>query len=330
MYSRTIKLLENYRKNDIFPGYSVAFLDKEKVQTFVQGYTHDKEPLKDSLMYDLASLTKVFVTSFLLLQLLEKNQIDIDDKVSMYLPNMVEKELTIRHLVTHTSGLTGYIKNRHLLTGDSLVEALCRYQKSDTFGKVFYTDTNFVLAGKLVEAVYKKPIADVFDEQCIQKLALKNIGYGPFEACRCVPTEVLSERGIVHDPKARQLKRQCGSAGLFASLETVIALVRLYLNKGAYNGVGVLSEHSVEHLAKDWTETKCHTRSLGWQLQVYQGKTWIKHTGFTGTLVMFELETQKAMIFLSNRILTLQDTPLYNELRDLLIECYLEEVGNHE
>lgn len=329
-YPNTKALLEHYRKTQVFPGYSAAFLlPDNQVEKLVVGQAQlspQVEDLRDGLYYDLASLTKVLVTTTLVLQLLENGKLDIDSSISTYFPQAKEPKVTLRHFITHTSGLEGYIPNRSSLSADQLVEALLQLSCGPTFDKeVKYTDTGFVLLGKVLEKITQKSVADLFQENIANPLGLKQMTYGPLPAQACVPTEIIAPnkaiRGTVHDPKASVLGRHCGSAGLFASLEDVITYTRVFL-KGGQN---ILKKSTVDSLLQDWTPSRNAGRSLGWDIQDFQGRRWLKHTGFTGTLIMWNLETQKAFILLTNRIHTLKDTAQYNQLRDQLILTFLEE-----
>lgn len=334
IYQKTKALIESYRKDLVFPGYSMAFLlpggqiEKEIVgQAQITPYP---EPLKDGLYYDLASLTKVLVTATLTLQMIENHDLNIDTSIGHYFPQAKESKVTLRHLITHTSGLEGYIPNRSSLSADQLVEALLQLSCSSSFGKeVKYTDTGFVLLGKVLEKVAHQPLADLFQENIQKPLGFKQMSYGPLPAQSCVPTEVMNPdntiRGIVHDPKASVLGRHCGSAGLFATLDDLITYTQVFLGAGQYRGERILQPSSVESLLEDWTPTKQAGRSLGWDIQDAYGSRWLKHTGFTGTLIMWNLSTQQAFIFLSNRIHTLSNTRAYNKLRDQLIEVFLGE-----
>lgn len=332
-YPKTRAAIQRLMETGVFPGYSVAFVEGETCTKFFAGRIADEKNapvVKDHLFYDLASITKVFVTSTLLLQMLERNEIHLDTSIQNWFPDAKESKVTLRHLVTHTSGLWGYIPNRDQLTASELIAALLQLPATNTFHHtVHYTDTGFVLAGAILEKEFKKTVADLFQERIAQPLNLR-ASYGPLPKEQCIPTGYDTKKmkrlqGEVHDPKASVLGKHCGSAGLFATLDDCLTMVQLYLNGGKWRDFRFCREDSIRHLMMDWTPTKKAGRSLGWDIDRIGHEVWLRHTGFTGTTVVMNLLTKQAMVLLTNRIYNYEDTPTYNRLREEVIRCYEEE-----
>ncbi len=261
--------------------------------------------------------------------MVEKREINLDEQIIKWFPN-ADTRVTLRHLITHTSGLWGYIENRNELAPDALIEALASLPVTETFHHtVKYTDTGFVLAGIILEKEFGKPIADLFEERIARPLKL-TATYGSVPTEGCVPTAFEERRGRllqgeVHDPKASILQRRCGSAGLFATLDDCITLVQLFLNDGKLGDFEYCSAEMMQSLLKDWTPTRQAGRSLGWDMNRVGEQIWLRHTGFTGTTVLMNLTTKQAMILLTNRIYQYEDTPSYNQLREELIRLYEQE-----
>ena len=331
-YLKTMKKIEDFMKDGVFPGFSLAFIEKGEVTKCFGGTLTNNEHsklVKDGLFYDLASVTKAFVTSTLLVQMVEKREMNLDESIIKWFPKADER-VTLRHLITHTSGLWGYIENRNELAPDELIEALSTLPVTETFHHtVKYTDTGFVLAGIILEKEFGKPIANLFDEKIARPLKL-TASYGPLPSEYCVPTGFEERRGRllqgeVHDPKASILQRRCGSAGLFATLDDCITLVQLYLNDGKLGDFEYCSTEMMQSLLKDWTPTRQAGRSLGWDMDRVGEQIWLRHTGFTGTTVLMNLGTKQGMILLTNRIYQYEDTPSYNRLREELIQIYEHE-----
>lgn len=331
-YPKTMGKIREFMNNGVYPGFSVAFIEGEEVEKILEGTLtkeSDANLVEDGLFYDLASVTKAFVTSTLLVQMVEKREINLDESIIKWFPN-ADKRVTFRHLITHTSGLWGYIENRNELAPDALIEALASLPVTETFHHtVKYTDTGFVLAGIILEKEFGKPIADLFEERIARPLKL-TATYGSVPSEGCVPTAFEERRGRllqgeVHDPKASILQRRCGSAGLFATLDDCITLVQLYLHDGKWREFEYCSAEMMQSLLTDWTPTRQAGRSLGWDIDQVGEQIWLRHTGFTGTTVLMNLTTKQAMILLTNRIYQYEDTPSYNQLREELIQLYEQE-----
>ena len=138
MYPQTQKKIAEMLKGNVFPGVSYTFIDMDKTETRMVGSAAilpERESLREGMLYDVASLTKVIVTTTLLLQLQEEGAINFEDPVQAYLPEFPSAAVTIRHLLTHTSDLKGYIKNRDALTTDELIAALIALTPGENLGK---------------------------------------------------------------------------------------------------------------------------------------------------------------------------------------------------
>lgn len=330
-YLNTIQKVRTLQEQGVYPGFSLAFIEGDASVTYFEGTTTTtgEKKVEDGLFYDLASVTKAFVTSTLLMQMVDRGEINLDQSMKQWFPHAKEEKVTLRHLVTHTSGLWGYIENRDALSADALIEALTQLPSTETFNTVKYTDTGFVLAGIILEKQFGKTIADLFEERIAKPLQL-SASYGPIAKERAIPTAFVPSRGgllqgVVHDPKASVLGRRCGSAGLFATMQDCMRIVQLYLNDGQLGDVTFVNPEMVQSLQKDWTPTRQAGRSLGWDLDQCQEEFFLRHTGFTGTTVLMNLNTKQAMILLTNRIHCFADTPTYNRLREEIIQIYEEE-----
>ena len=96
-FVKTMKKIEDFMNEGVFPGFSVAFIEEEKVTKFFEGtLTNDEHSklVKDGLFYDLASVTKAFVTSTLLVQIVEKREINLDEFIVKWFPN-ADKRVTL-------------------------------------------------------------------------------------------------------------------------------------------------------------------------------------------------------------------------------------------
>ncbi|PTQ85761.1 CubicO group peptidase (beta-lactamase class C family) [Trichococcus patagoniensis] len=333
MYPETQKKIEEMLKNAVFPGVTYTFIDKDKTETRMIGSAAilpEQEALRVGLLYDVASLTKVIVTTTLLLQLHEEGKVNFEDPVQAYLPEFPSDAVTIRHLLTHTSDLKGYIKNRDELPAEELAAALISLEPGENLGKkVCYTDTGLILAGFIIEKLTGKSVEDNFEERIKQPLGMTESTYRPADLLRCVPTQnhpirgVI--RGVVHDPKAVILGGHCGSAGLFAPMQDLIRFSQMLLHFGEWEGQRILRDDSVRSLLQDWGGVPGQPRALGWNL-FQNGENFVLwHTGYTGTFMILDPMRQKGFVLLSNRVHLEDRRPEWIAVRDELIAIYLKE-----
>ena len=333
MYSETRHKIKRLIDEKIIPGTSYGFIEGDKQYCFQEGYSAvypEKEAIQKNQLYDVASLTKVMMTTTVILQLIEEDKIAIDDPLQAYLSEFTSLNVTIRHLLTHTSAINGYIQNRDALSATELKTAILQLPVEDAIGKqVVYTDTGMILLGFLIEEIENETLTTVFEKRVIQPLNLSDSTFRPEYPSRCAPTELHTHRGLirgeVHDPKAFVLGKHCGSAGLFSSLNDCLTFAQMMLNKGQLDGIRILQQNTVENLLTDWTPTGDLERSLGWDLKEAMNQPILFHTGFTGTFMLIDIHQNKAFVFLSNRVHPNSDTAVYLKKRDEIVNRYLFE-----
>ncbi|KRL08379.1 serine hydrolase domain-containing protein [Liquorilactobacillus hordei] len=331
MNERTTKLLHELVSDGIVPGVSYTMLHNEEEQKEIFG-NRQLEPVVKKLIpelkYDVASLTKVVGTTTVILKLVDEGRLAFDDKVIKYLPGFFDARVTIRHLLTHTSGITGYIKNRNELNAKQLLEALYTLHVGPTFeNEVVYTDIGMIFLGLIIEKLYAKPVQRVITEIVLEPLKLENSTFTPLQS-ECVPTELTKKRGliqgIVHDPKANILREHCGSAGLFMSMEDLVKFSRWLLSEGSRKKF--FKTDMVNKLFKDQTPTHNLGRTYGWDLRYNQSNDpCIYHTGYTGTFILIDKKKQDALIVLTNRIHPHAPNNEFLLRRDQIITEYLSE-----
>lgn len=146
-----------------FPGVAVAITKGDQVIT-VTGYGHDSTgaPVTGNTKFAIASVSKSF-TALAVMQLVEAGKIDLDRPVRSYVPEFEvadprEGRITVRHLLSHTSGITDRtLPEKSLPQPGSLAEAVQRAKQStlaaDPGAENRYTNTNYHLAGRVVEVV---------------------------------------------------------------------------------------------------------------------------------------------------------------------------------
>ena len=139
----------------------------------------------ESTLFDMASVTKIVVTTSLALIAFDKGLLSPDDLVARFYPN--DKGLTVRHLLTHTIGI-GYKNLRQDgNTYANIAEKILEISADIPIGSdVLYSCPGYILLGKILEKVFGKPLQESFDEWVAKPLALSQTSFLPKERCNAV------------------------------------------------------------------------------------------------------------------------------------------------
>lgn len=331
-YDLTITKLHQMVKEGVVPGVSYLIFDRQHTIKEVTGMAQvypETERLKPGMLYDVASLTKVIGTVPVIAMLIQKGALALDDPIKKFLPKFNDDRPTIRNLLTHTSGIAGYIPHRNELDAVELKKAfLTKLHVEDSLNRqIKYADVNYLYLGWIIERIYNQPVQKVIAEQVLKPLKMPTATFKP-QPANCVPTEVQEKRGLIrgetHDPKGYILGENCGCAGLFASLKDLEifshALIENNLN-------GLLTSETTKLLFTDQTRISGpHSRSLGWKLfHAKDRHLLISHTGFTGTWMVLDRQTDQGFIVLTNRVHPSAKNQEYLDARDQLFAIYLKE-----
>jgi CubicO group peptidase (beta-lactamase class C family) len=271
----------------------------------------------DRTIYDLASLSKVIGTTTAIMLLYDEGKIDLDAPVVRYLPAFaggMKDQVTIRHLLTHRSGLPA---GRDLWrNGRSPAEARRMVLETPIYcrpNQCFeYSDLGADVLGFVAEELSGKSLDVLLEERVFGPLGMNDTHYRPSDSLtyRIAPTEVTPPRGYplrgeVHDENAYALGGVAGHAGLFSTAADLGVFAQMMLNGGTYDGVRVLSEQAV----KLFSARAGGTRALGWDTcngdggcGKYLGSGAYGHTGYTGTSIWIDPESEMFVILLTNRV----------------------------
>ena len=274
----------------------------------------------EDTIYDAASLTKVIATTTAVMQLVERGKLRLDDPVNRYLPAFAQhgKEgVTVRHLLTHMSGLRPGIPATPPWTGvAAAIERACAEKPQHPPEAAFvYSDINFILLGEIVRIAGGRPLDVHTREDVFGPLRMNDTGFLPPAAKlpRIAPTERVDGRmihGVVHDPTSRRMGGVAGHAGLFLTAADLARFCRMLINGGELDGARVLSAASVAEMTRVQNDGSSR-RGLGWDIDTsYSGPRgrWLPagrtfgHTGWTGTSVWIDPAARTFIIFLSNRV----------------------------
>lgn len=330
-YYETQRLIESMVSERVVPGLNYAFLKKKQVFSSTVGFASiypEVTQLSPFAEYDLASLTKVLATENVLLKLFDQGKINFTEPLHEFIPEFKDERVRLFHLLTHTSGIRGWIDHRDELSHDELLSAIIHLPVTDEFEhKMRYADTNFILLGLVVKSIFNKPVQDVAVQEIFEPMGLKQTTFHP-NPQDCVPTAIVNGevlQGIAHDPKARQLGSDCGSAGLFSTMKDLVEFSRGYL--GLDPDILPFSQHTVSKLFDNKTPAGIKPRSWGWDIRFDPKGHYpvILHTGFTGTLIILDRLKQTGLILLTNRIHPSGYNQIFLAMREKIINSFIKE-----
>jgi uncharacterized protein YbbC (DUF1343 family)/CubicO group peptidase (beta-lactamase class C family) len=279
-----------------------------------------QEPMTEDTIFDAASLTKVIATTPAIMLLIERGRVGLDERVQTYIPEFEgdgKENITLRQLLTHTSGLRPDIETGRDWHGqEGAIRKACAEKLQNPPGTVFvYSDINFFLLGEIVQRVTQMPLEEFVTLEIYEPLGMRDTGFLPptSKLARIAPTEVVQGkpwRGVVHDPTARQMGGVAGHAGLFTTAADLARYARMLLNHGTLEGVCLFKPETVTLMTSVQSPGEVAARrGLGWDIDSpYAGprgalfpRGSYGHTGWTGTSLWVDPFSETFVIFLSNR-----------------------------
>ncbi|MDF2959176.1 MAG: class beta-lactamase-related serine hydrolase [Paenibacillus sp.] len=333
-------LIDTWIAEKSIPGavIDISFGDRFRYQKAFGAYSDGTETKAITLntIFDAASLTKVAATLPAVLLLAERGELALDSKVQHHLPAFRHKEVTVRHLLQHSSGLPADLPKVERYQPRDVITDIIRQELLFIPGsQVVYSDLGMILLGRVVELLAGKRLNDFVRQEIYEPLGMHNTMYLPPESLksRIAATEWVGDAfivGSVHDEKSYQLGGVSGSAGLFTTASDLSRYARAWLEPDA----GLLPKRWREESLKE----PLRGRGLGWEIwpgsqakQAMQpkqqvppqscGSNWpagsFGHTGFTGTSLWIEPRSELVVVFLTNAVHYGRANPI-RQLRPIL------------
>ena len=347
-------ILQSQVDRDKIPGAVVLIKKDNKViyrhafgyaqkYDFNHNLLNPPEKMKVNTLFDIASLTKVIGTTTSVMLLADRGLISIDDPVCKYIgafntPD--KKDITIRHLLTHTAGLYEWYPLYYLASNKQeafrLTEGLSLM--SPVGEERRYSDLGFVLLGEIIEIVSGLPLEQFMKQNIFQPLGMKNTTFNPLASVGPGKIAATSagnpyERRMVYDStlgfkikeiepgqwdgwRTYMLKGEVndgnawyanggisGAAGLFSTAGDLQKLIDMLINKGLSGSEQFISGKTIETFI---TKDKFNN-GLGWMMN--PDNSFMKnapegsfgHTGFTGTSIAVIPRDKISVILLINR-----------------------------
>ncbi|CAK7285121.1 serine hydrolase domain-containing protein [Streptomyces misionensis] len=270
----------------------------------------DRVPATVGTPFDLASLTKLF-TSVAAVQQIERGTLGMDAEVGHYLPEFrgaAEHGITVRQLLTHTSGLRPELPLYDCPDRAARLAMLRAEAPTSARGGYRYSDLNMLLLQFVLERVTGHPL-DVLVHHCITRpLGMTATRFGPCPGAAATEDQWRPWakadrgmlRGVVHDENAWALGGVAGHAGLFSTAGDLAVFCRTLLAGGSYGTARILGP--------DFVDLLLSPPGLGfavdqpWFMGELAGPDAAGHTGFTGTSLVVDRATDTFLVLLANAV----------------------------
>jgi CubicO group peptidase (beta-lactamase class C family) len=325
----TLELVEGAIRRRIFPGLELLVARGEELLLHEAWGRIEVGPeageLKTGTLFDIASMTKPIATATCLMVLMEKGALSLEDKAHEFIAEFEHPEkngITLRHLLTHTSGLPHWADLYTDCKGrEDALQKLVRVPLLYPTGtRMVYSDLGFLLLGEIILRVSGQSLAEFFHQNVSHPLQMAHTAFNPVSMgweIPVAPTQYCPHRqqllrGIVHDENCFQFDGEGGNAGLFSTAEDVYRFCRMILANGELDGVRILHPRTVELMTANHNPPKLPPRGLGWDIKgdgfgymscgELMSSGAIGHTGFTGTSFWVEPQSGLTVILLSNRV----------------------------
>ena len=312
-------------------------------------------------IYDLASLTKVIATTTLAMIAVSEGRLDLDAPVQRYLPEFRgqgKERVTIRHLLTHSSGLPAHRPTWLQSPARDSALGLVIGTPLDTVpgARMVYSDLGAIVLGEVLQRVHHGSLDRLARKEIFDRLHMSSTGFRPAERLlpRIAATEYDSTwrhrmvRGQVHDENAAWLGGVSGHAGLFGSALDLMTFGEWLLKTvGRSDGMTVgnfpdLGDHLPSYrlsvlpsIAREFIRRQelvpGSSRALGWDTPSNGSSAGHRlspesfgHTGFTGTSIWVDPTRQLVVVLLTNRVHPTRNNPRIGPLRVLVADRVVE------
>ena len=308
-------LIEQAITDSLIPGAVLCVVDEGEI-VHLEAYGHraivpTHEVMTENTIFDLASVSKPTGAGTAALLLVKDGKLSVDDLVCKYIPNY-HPDVTIRHLMTHYSGLPAYFiaapmervylerlgdkDDTPQARRDFTVDSIARCERPTAIDEKYrYSCLNFISLQRVVETIIGTDVNTYLCENLYRPQGWETMGWLPDKANidRIAPTEWNENaqlRGDVHDPVARVM--MCGisgNAGVFATAEEIGRWAIWYMSQ-----------------PKDVRESACNaglwTEDVPLAADSLQMTVESRHTGYTGTNVVVWPEYNRAVVLLAHRV----------------------------
>jgi CubicO group peptidase (beta-lactamase class C family) len=306
-------------------------------------------------IYDLASLTKVVGLTTGLMLAVSEGKIELDARAQRYVPAFAgpgKDAVTIRHLLTHSSGLPAHRRLWELAPDRTGAIDLVNATPLDTLpgARMVYSDIGAMVLTEALESVYQRRIDSLLAARVFAPLGMSSTLFLPPASMlpRIAPTEhdpwrgrIL--RGEVHDENASRLGGVSGHAGLFGDAEDLVTFGEWLLENGQADGSGgsqspvPVSPGVIREFVRKQDIPIGSSRALGWDTPSDNSSAGTRfsrqsfgHTGFTGTSIWMDPTRGVVLVLLTNRVHPTRDNSRHIALRKAVADATIGIIDAYE
>ncbi len=346
------QLLDGFVSDGAFPGGIVAVGHRGKLALLHPfgklSYAADAAAVTHETLYDLASLTKVIATTTMAMILVDEKRLDLDARVDSFLPlfrGAGKEQVTLRHLLTHSSGLDWWAPLFETLSGQlAYIEHIQAMELVYAPGSdTKYSDLGIILLGEILERVAGESLEHFFEQRIAAPLGMTETLFrpGPELLQRIAPTEHDSGRGRllrgeVHDENAFALGGVAPHAGLFATAGDLARFVQMLVNGGVFEHRRIISRSTLDLFTHRANLVAGSDRAIGWDTKSAEkssagdffAASSYGHTGFTGTSIWIDPERRLFLILLTNRVHPTRENNQIRKVRPALANAVMQALAD--
>jgi serine-type D-Ala-D-Ala carboxypeptidase len=328
-YASALSVLQEAIAAHAFPGCAFGVLANDKILLHSalgrQTYDANSPAITPDTLYDIASVTKVAITTTAAMLLHQRGLLDLEMPLGELLPGFVigrqpgslARHVHLHHLLAHSSGLPGYVRFfEHHTTSTGLIRACLELPIEAPPGtRAEYSDPGFILLGKALEVLVHEPLTQWAHREILAPLAMSASCFCPLPAQRAAipPSEDDTHsnetwsrhriiQGEVQDENAFVLHGAAGHAGLFSNVPDLLRLAQAILTPG------LLWAATTIDLFSRRQPPAGSSRALGWDTPSENSSSGshfsphsIGHLGYAGTSLWIDLDARIAIVLLTNR-----------------------------
>lgn len=337
-----------------FPGAAFGALCRGQIVALdaVGRFTYEQgaPAVEPGTVFDLASVSKVVATTMAAMILHERGLFDLEARLGDILPGFVigmepgsgKERVTLRMLLSHSSGLPGYVTFfREHTTPEGLIRAALQLPLEAKPGtRTEYSDPGYILLGKVIEVLAGESLDTFCAREIFAPLALENTRFRPPAGMRrgIPPTEHDTTfrrrviQGEVQDENAFVLGGVAGHAGVFANVRDLLTFAQCILDQGrTASGAQIFSPETLAVFAKRHSTPDGKERALGWDVPTppsssgrYFGPHSIGHLGYAGTSIWIDPDQELAIVLLTNRTWPDRSSDAIRQVRPAFHDAVIE------